>query len=287
MRWCVCVAEGIVTEGPLPVANGEEGKRPLPMPNPLDERALEMAATLQAQYGGPVCMVHVGPMAEEVRRYYLGLGVDESIHVDEPGLEALRPEHVAWVLARVLSRLEPTLVLCGERAVNGVGSGLTPVALAAFLDWPLLPAVAALRVENGTVIAERVIERGHREILKAALPCVVTVSEAAPWTRYSALAKAYQAQVRESTLADWGLSKEAVQAVSWGAEEVKRAKARPRPRKLYVPPSTLSAADRLAALLGGGVGQGSSGGNTKFFEGPPDRAAEVILEFLEKEGLLP
>lgn len=285
MRWCVCVAEGIVTEGPLPLAEGE-GKRPLPMPNPLDERGLEMAGALQERYGGEVYLLHVGPMSSEVKRHYLGLGVDEAVFVNGSELANLQPEQVAWVLAHVISRLQPTLVLCGERAVNGVGSGLVPAALAAFLDWPLLPAAADLRVEGEVAVAERVVERGHREVLQARLPCVVTVSEAAPLTRYSALAKAYRARVRETTLADWGLSRERVEGIAWGVEEVKRAKARPRPRKLYVPPSNLSAADRLAALLSGGVGQTGSRGGSKFFEGPPDQAAEVILEFLEKEGLL-
>ena len=285
--WCVCVTEGIVTEGPLPISYGQgETPSPYPMPNPLDERAVEMAAALRERHGGKVVLLSVGSITETVLRDYLGLGADEAICIDEGGLDGLNAEQVAWVLARVVEQLAPQTVFCGARVANGHGSGMVPFALAAFLGWPVVPEAAVIRVEGKTLVAERVIERGDREVLQAAMPCVVTVAETAGLTRYPAVARANRARVRRSTLADWGISWDDVRAASWGGVEVRRVKARPRPRKLYVPPSTLSAADRLAALLQGGARPSRGGRDARFFEGPPEEAARVILDFLTEEKLL-
>ncbi len=283
--WMVCVSEGIVTNGPLPVMNAL--KSPLPMPNPLDERAVEMATTLREQYGGKVVLVSVGNMSEEVWEYYLGLGAEEGIRVEEAGLSEWTPPQVARVLASVARTLRPQVIFCGERCVNGIGTGWVPFLLGTYLAWPVLPGVAQTSLREETIQVERVVERGYREVLAAPLPCVVSVAETAPLTRYSAIGRAHQARVRRTTLGDWGLSREALLSLPWTVRELSRVQARPRPRKLYVPPSTMSAADRLAALLAGGTGASRGSQDSKFFEGTPQQAARVILDFLKQEGIFP
>ncbi len=283
----VCVSQGIHIPGPLPLDGAGEGAlAPLPAPNPLDERAVEAAVRLRDRRGGRVVLAAVGPMAEEVLAHYCGLGADEAVHIVDDGLERLSPEQVALVLAHLWQAERPDIILCGERCVNGQGTGLVPFVLAAILDWPVLPAAAHIAWEGPRVTVERVVERGDREVLAADAPAVITVAEAYPLTLYPAVAKARRARVRRLSLADLGLKAEEVRAAGPQVEEVSRKKARPRPRKLYVPPSTMSAAELLAALLSGGVQRGRSGGGNKFFEGPPDKAADVILDFLKKEGLL-
>ncbi len=283
----VCVSQGIFTNGPLPLNGQGEGRlAPAAMPNPLDERAVEAAVNLRDARGGRVVAAAVGPMEEDVLHHYCGLGVDEFIHVEDEGVAPLSPEQAALILARIWQGQQPDLVLCGERRVNGRGTGMTPVALAVYLGWPLLPAAADITWREGDVTVERVIERGDREVVRARVPAVITVAETHPLTLYPALAKARRARVHRLTLADLGVSVEEVRAAGPRVEEVGRKKARPRPRKLYVPPSTMSAADRLAALLSGGVQRERSGGGNKFFDGPPDKAAEVILNFLKEEGIL-
>lgn len=283
----VCVSQGIHIPGPLPLDGaGDGGLAPLPEPNPLDERALEAAVRLREQRGGRVVLVAVGPMAEDVLFHYCGLAADEAVHIVDDGFERLSPEQVALVLARFWQQEPPDLILCGERCVNGRGTGLVPFALAANLGWPLLPAAAHIVWDGPRVTVERVVERGDREVLVASVPAVITVAEAHPLTAYPALANAYRARVRRLRPADLGLSVADLEEAAPLLSEVERRKARPRPRKLYVPPSTMSAADRLAALLGGSAPRGRSGGGNKFFEGPPDKAAEAILDFLRKEGMI-
>ncbi|MCZ7573011.1 MAG: hypothetical protein M5U01_31035 [Ardenticatenaceae bacterium] len=291
MNILACVSEGVFTNGPLPLAaagrgNGN-GRAALPVPNPCDELAVEAAVRLKERHGGRVTLVTVGSMSEATMGAYLGLGVDEGLQVLDEGLDSLGPVQVAWLLAQVIRPVAPDLVLCGERATGGPATGLVPIALAEFLSLPVVTEAAALEVGTDDVTVERLIERGDRQVLQAPWPAVVTVARAFRSPRYPALAKARRATRRRLSLAALGITRDELDRVTAGPQEVAREKARPRPKRIYVPPSTLSAAERMAALMAGGrKASARKEGDEKFLEGSPPEVAAKIIEFLKRERIL-
>lgn len=290
MNIVTCVSEGFFTNGPLPLAaagcGDGNGRAPRRVPNPLDELAVEAAVRLKEHHGGRVTLVTIGSMSEATLRAYLGLGVDDSLQVLDEGVDDLGPMQVAYLLAQVIRPLAPDLVLCGERATGGPATGLVPLALGEFLDFPVVTGAAALEVGPREVTVERLIERGDRQVLQAPRPAVVTVAQAFGTPRYPALAKARRAMRRQVNLRQLGLARDALGVVLPVPNEVAREKARPRPKKIYLPPSTMSAAERMAALMAGGRAGARKGGEAKFVEGLPGDMATKMIEFLRRERIL-
>ncbi len=289
MNVVVCVSEGVYANGPLPLDGGSRSGAggPLPVPNPGDERAVEAAVRLTEERGGRVMAVTVGAMSPATRRVYTGLGASASLQLLDESLGDLEPLQVAWLLAGVIRPLAPDLVLCGERATGSHGSGLVPFGVAEFLGRPVVPGAVAIRVRGASLEVERIVERGDREVLETPWPAVVTIAHAAGLARYPALAKANRAPHHCFRLADVRLSRASLADLATGPSEVRRERARPRPKKFYVPPATMSAADRLAALMAGGRGPAPpTDATARFVEGPAVALAATILDYLRQERVL-
>jgi electron transfer flavoprotein alpha subunit len=285
----VCASEGVSVNGPLPLDGASRGgaAAPVRVPNPDDERAVEATARLVESCGGGVTVVSVGELSPATRRAYTGLGAGASVELVDEGLDGLEPYQIAWLLAGVIRPLAPDLVVCGERGTGRRGSGLVPFALAELLGLAVVPGALAMRVRGAVLEVERLVERGDREVLATPWPAVVTVSRAADRSRYPALAKARRASHCRHRLADLGLSRALLAALAVGPSEVCRQRARPRPKRFYVPPATMSAADRLAVLMAGGRGPAPvRDGRARFIEGSAATVADTILDYLRHERIL-
>ena len=214
---------------------------------------------------GRIHAIHAGNPEEPALRDYLGMGIDRLTVLPQPAgcdvLPALR-DHLAAI--------KPGLVLAGSAAEQGMGSGMLPYALAQTLGLALLPAAATLTLNNGLLDMLQALPRGRRRMLRADLPCLVTVDRAAPAARASAYARARRGTIEV-------IDMPAGPKLESTAREIP---ARPRPRRLKIMTGA-SAAERLRAATEMQAGRGRL-----MLDPPPEEAARAIMEYLIAEGIL-
>ena len=198
-------------------------------------------------------------------RDYLGMGIERLTVLRQPAgcdvLKALR-DHLAAI--------KPGLVLAGSAAEQGPGGGTLPYLLAQALDVPLLPAAAHLALNNGLLDMLQALPRGRRRMLRANLPCLVTVDRAAPAPRASAYGRARRGAIEVIDMP----------AGPKPASEAREIPARARPRRLKIMTGA-SAAERLRAATEMQAGRGKL-----MVDPPPEEAARAIMDYLIAEGIL-
>ncbi len=144
--------------------------------NPWDELSLTRALELKDDPSSgveSVTVAHVGPATSEPTiRKALAIGADDALRIN---CEASDAYYVAFQLSEVIRKQTFDLVLCGIESSDHNGSSVGAM-LAAFLDWPSVSAVSALRIENGQVTLNREID-GGRETVRARLPLVAIVQK--------------------------------------------------------------------------------------------------------------
>lgn len=140
--------------------------------NPFDEIAVEEALRLrEAGNEVEIVMVCIGgqEVEKEVRRA-LAMGADRAIRVDCN--EDLSPERVTPLLAPLIQKEEPDLVIMGKQSIDG-DSGQVPQRLAQRLNWPQATYASDLKVEDGTATVVREVD-GGLETLAFDLPGIVS-----------------------------------------------------------------------------------------------------------------
>jgi electron transfer flavoprotein beta subunit len=165
--------------------------------NEWDDFSVEAALQLrEAQGDGEVVVVSVGDEeAEEGLRACLAKGADRALRVWDDSLDGADPLAVARVLAAVVERESPDLVLCGVQSSDAV-QGATGVALAAHLGLPRVAVVKALDYDagSGSATVERELEGGLTELLRVRLPALLTIQTGINEPRYANLRAIKQAK---------------------------------------------------------------------------------------------
>ena len=156
--------------------------------NPFDEIAVEEALRLEERHGGEVVAVAVGgPKSKTELRAAMAMGADRAILVWHEG--PLDPGVVSALLAGVVAREKPNLVLLGKQSIDDDQAQTGPY-LAENLGWPQatfaskvesLESAEEQRREPGIILShdgkEITVVRevdGGLERLALALPAVVT-----------------------------------------------------------------------------------------------------------------
>jgi len=140
--------------------------------NPFDEIAVEEALRLrEAGNEVEIIMVCIGgqEVEKEVRRA-LAMGADRAIRVDCS--EELSPERVTPLLAPLIEKEQPDLVIMGKQSIDG-DSGQVPQRLAQRLNWPQATYASDLKVNDGTATVVREVD-GGLETLAFDLPGIVS-----------------------------------------------------------------------------------------------------------------
>lgn len=169
-------------------------------PNPYDEIAVEEALRLkEKQGGGEIVVVSIGgaDFVTEMR-HALAMGADRGIHVKVD--QAIDSDAAARLLARVVEKEQPDLVICGRQAVDD-DQGQTGALLAEYLGWGQATFAAkveslesaeeknkvpGLQIEGTKVKVIREVD-GGLEIVTVAMPAVVTTELRLNLPRYASL----------------------------------------------------------------------------------------------------
>lgn len=153
--------------------------------NPFDEIAVEEAVRLkEAGTADELVAVSIGPeRCQDTIRTALAIGCDRGVHVaaeDPP-----EPLAVAKLLAALVRREEPRLVILGKQAIDD-DSNQTGQMLAALLGWPQGAFSSKVTLSGDGVEVVREID-GGLETLALGLPAVVTTDLRLNEPRYPSL----------------------------------------------------------------------------------------------------
>ncbi len=153
--------------------------------NPFDEIAVEEALRLrEAGTASEIIAVSLGvQQCQETIRTALAMGADRGIHVLTD--IALEPLAVAKMLAALVKREAPQLVLLGKQAIDD-DSNQTAQMLAALLGWAQGTFASKLVIADGSATVTREVD-GGLETLKLAMPAVVSTDLRLNEPRYASL----------------------------------------------------------------------------------------------------
>ena len=153
--------------------------------NPFDEIAVEEAMRLkEAGKATEVVAVSCGIAAcQETLRTAMAIGADRAILVESDA--ELQPLAVAKLLAAVVKKEAPGLVILGKQAIDD-DSNQTGQMLAALLGWPQATFASKLVPGDGKATVTREID-GGLETLEISMPAVVTTDLRLNEPRYATL----------------------------------------------------------------------------------------------------
>jgi electron transfer flavoprotein beta subunit len=154
--------------------------------NHFDANALEEALRLKADSETEVVAVSLGPAkAADSLRKALAMGADRALLVSDDAAAGSDLVATSKLLAKALERESADLILFGQQASDSDGAVLW-AAVAERLRRPVVSQAAELSLHDGTLKVKRQTEFGY-DVIEAALPAVVAVSDAINEPRYPSL----------------------------------------------------------------------------------------------------
>ena len=176
-----------------------------------DTYGVEMALQLVDKAGtGEVTVVSMGSGADVAGlRNALAMGATKAVIVSDDSLRGTDALGTAKVLAAVIRRITPDLVLCATESSDGY-TGTTPVQLAELLGLPSITFAKSVAIDGSTVKVDRQTESGYDEVT-APLPALVTVTAGVVEPRYASfkgIMAAKSKPLEVLSVADLGLGAE-------------------------------------------------------------------------------
>ena len=146
--------------------------------NPLDLNALEAAVQVKERFGGRITLITMGPpMAESTLRECLAVGGDEAVLISGRafgGADTLSTSYTIVKAADMEGKFD--LIFCGKESQDGA-TGQMASQLAERFDAAQISCCLSIEeIADGKIRATRALENG-REIVEAALPCLLTVEK--------------------------------------------------------------------------------------------------------------
>jgi electron transfer flavoprotein beta subunit len=183
--------------------------------NGNDEYVLEAALKLVEAAGeGEITVLAMAPAsAPETIRKALAMGATRGVLVTDPALAGSCAVSTSVVLAAALQTLDFDVVVAGVDSSDGQ-AGVVPAAVAARAGLPYLSYAAKIEPDMAgrTVRVRRISPTGY-DVLEAALPALISGTQALGEPRYPSLKGIMAARSKEIatlSLADLGLDGAAV-----------------------------------------------------------------------------
>jgi electron transfer flavoprotein beta subunit len=153
--------------------------------NPFDEIAVEEAVRLKEKgIATEVVAVSCGVGAcQETLRTALALGADRAILVETD--VDLQPLAVAKLLAAIVAKEQPKLVVMGKQAIDDDANQAGQM-LAALLGWPQATSASKVELAGDRATVKREID-GGLETIETGLPAVITADLRLNEPRYATL----------------------------------------------------------------------------------------------------
>lgn len=167
--------------------------------NPFDLFSLEEALRIKDQVGARVTVLTMGPpMAETSLRKALSLGADDAVLLTDrkfAGSDTLATSYALTSAIKKLSEEEPVdLVFCGKQTVDGDTAQVGP-GIATRLGFQQLTYIA--KIENIDASAKEITvhrrAEGGVQVLKTALPCMITMLEGSNTIRFGKMDDMFRA----------------------------------------------------------------------------------------------
>ncbi len=232
----------------------------------LDARALEIVLALDTDVQFEV--IHAGDPENPVLKDYLGMGLsDITVLPCDPD------DDPASSLVWYLNRIRPDVVLTGNRAETGEGSGFIPYAVAQQLGALFVAQITALKfLADSKLQLSQSIPGGYRRRLYAQPPIVGSVDGSALPPRIPAYARSQRGKIHiveaprqnDAQSADWNI-----------------LTGRNKPKKI-----TRYHGETMAERLDFAWGQDRTGGTTIEARKNPRNGADAIHRALGDAGLL-
>jgi len=152
--------------------------------NSFDEYGVEEAIRIKEEQGGEVVAVSVGSSdSTKELRTAMAMGADRAILVETD--EKLDSDAVARVLAKVVDREEPDVILMGKQSVDSDRSQAAQL-LASYLDWPQATFAFDVEIEDGWATVGREVD-GGTATKRIQLPGIITADLRLNEPRYASL----------------------------------------------------------------------------------------------------
>ena len=174
--------------------------------NPFDEIAVEEAVRLlEAGTATELIAVSMGvQQCQETIRTALAMGADRGIHVKTD--EELQPLAVAKLLAKIVEKESPDVVILGKQAIDD-DSNQTGQMLAGLLGWSQGTFASKIDLADGKANVTREVD-GGLETLAINVPAIITTDLRLNEPRYASLPnimKAKKKPIDTYTPADLGV----------------------------------------------------------------------------------
>jgi len=148
----------------------------LPVINPYDEQAVELALRLKDTHGGKITVVAFSiDTANSIVKHALAMGADEGIILADETFEGSDSFSTAYILSQAIQKVgDYDLVLCGRQAADW-DEGLVGPIIAENLGLPLVTLAMAIDVAGKQLKVKRVTLDGY-QVFAVPTPALITVS---------------------------------------------------------------------------------------------------------------
>jgi electron transfer flavoprotein beta subunit len=164
------------------------------MLNPFDRYALQAALHTKKTYGGVATVISMGPPpAVEVLLEALEHGVDRCFLLSDRRLAASDTLATAYALFKTVNYAgKPDIIFCGLQTTDGDTAQVGP-QLAERLGFPQITYCEDFAIENGKVVARRIIEGGTQKVTTE-MPVLVTVANSYHQLEYKSFRGTWRVQ---------------------------------------------------------------------------------------------
>ncbi len=174
--------------------------------NPFDEIAVEEAIRIKERLGDvEIVVVSIGgEESTEQLRTAMAMGADRAILVVHP--DYIDPPNVAAILAKVVEKEQPDLIIAGKQAVDD-DLGQAMQMLAEMLDYPQATFASKVEIDGTKVTVVREVDGGLTTV-EFEMPGIITAELRLNEPRYASLPgimKAKRKPLDKMTPADLGV----------------------------------------------------------------------------------